>query len=128
MAPPVISSVSPSTVQVSSGSSASPLTVTITGTNFTPNAKAITGSANLTITSQSSTQIVGTLTTSQIYGTGPVKVYVDNLVATNYYVTSLPATVNVINPTAPISIYPAAAAVGSADLKVTVYGSGYFPG
>lgn len=123
--PPVITSVSPATIQVPSSSSAT-ATITVTGTNFASNATLIVGGQNATIVSETSTQIVATLSYYQLYTTGPVQVYVNNPVSANVYVESQPATVNVINPAAPFTITPSGAAVGSADLTITVNGSGYF--
>jgi uncharacterized repeat protein (TIGR01451 family) len=125
VAPPVISSVSPSAIQVPSSSTAT-ATVTITGTNFLPSAIVTIAGQNATIVSESSTQIVATLTYFQLYTTGAMKVYVSNPEPGNVYVQSQPATVNIINPTAAFTMSPTGTAVGSPDLKVTIYGSGYF--
>lgn len=125
VAPPVTTSVSPSTIQVPTSSSAT-ATVTITGTNFAPNATVNTSGGNATIVSETSTQIVATLSYYQLYYTEATKLYVDNPEPGNVFVQSQPATVNIINPTAAFTISPTGAAVGGPDLTVTISGAGYF--
>jgi uncharacterized repeat protein (TIGR01451 family) len=125
VAPPVITSVSPSTIQAETSTS-STATLTITGTNFAPNATVNAAYGNATIVSETSTQIVATLSSYQLYTTGAVKVYVDNPEPGSLYVQSAPATVNIINPTAAFAMSPNGVGVGSPDLKVTLSGAGYF--
>ena len=125
VSPPVISSVSPTSIQAAT-SQTSTATVTITGSNFASNATVIVNGQTLTIVSQTSTQIVATLGYNQLYGAGEVKLYAANPGPGNVYVLSQPATVNVINPAAPFTVYPSSAALGSADLKVSISGSGFF--
>jgi hypothetical protein len=121
----VISSVNPSTIQQIT-TQGSTVPVTITGTNFAPAALALANGEQLAITSQSATQIVATMNANQMYQTGPIKITVANPAGGNVYVQSQPFTVNIINPTAAFSLNPSSAAVGSPDLNITVYGSGFF--
>jgi trimeric autotransporter adhesin len=127
ISPPSISSVNPSTIQETSSSGAA-TPITITGSNFGPNATASLNGYQLTITSQSSTQIAGTIPVyATSYTTGPVKLYVYSPLSGGSFITSQPATVNIINPSAAFTPNPAGAPVGSPDTKITINGSGFFP-
>ncbi|HVG26932.1 MAG TPA: IPT/TIG domain-containing protein, partial [Acidobacteriaceae bacterium] len=125
VAPPVITAVSPTTITQPT-SQGTTVTLTVTGTNFGTDAFAQVNGIRLPTTSETSTQIVATISYNQLYQTGAAKITVANLAAPNTYVQSQPATVNVINPTAPFSLSPSSAAVGSPDVKATVYGGGFF--
>jgi trimeric autotransporter adhesin len=128
VAPPVISSISPSTVQASSTYSSTPTTtLTVNGSNFASNAMVTLNGVYLTISSQSATQIVAAMTPSQLYTSGAAQVIVWNPSGTGSSVSSQPATLNIINPTGSFTVNPNGAAVGSADLKVSLSGSGFFP-
>jgi hypothetical protein len=126
IAPPSISSVNPNTVQVPVSTSTS-VPVTINGTNFSSNATALLNGYQLTITSQSSTQITATIPGNALYTAGAAKLYIYNPAPGNVLVASAPATVNVINPTATFSINPNGAPVGSPDTKISIGGGGFYP-
>ena len=124
--PPSISSVNPSTIQETTSAS-TPTPITITGSNFASNATAFLNGYQLAITSQSSTQITGSIPVNATsYTTGAVKLYVYTPVTSNSSIASQPATVNIINPSATFTVNPAGAPVGSPDTKITIYGSGFF--
>lgn len=125
--PPSIGSVNPGTIQETSSSSTTPTPITISGSNFATDATATLNGSQLTITSQTSTQITGTIPVNATsYATGPVKLYVYTPVTGGVLIASQPATVNLINPSATFTVNPGGAPVGSPDTKITIYGSGFF--
>ncbi len=126
-APPVITAVSPSTLQAESYNSTVSQTITVTGTNFDPKATLLVSGVQETIVSQTTTQIVATIGANQLDFAGVLAVYVVNPEPGNSWLESKQGTLNVISPMAPFSVNPAAAQVGSADLKVALYGGGFFP-
>ena len=124
--PPTITSLSPSTMQVSS-SYASTTTLTINGSNFASNAFATLNGYKLTTTSQTATQIVATVPGSVISSAGSDKVYVYNPGTGSLVFASQPATLNLINPTGMFTVTPNSAPAGSPSTTITLnVPSGFF--
>jgi hypothetical protein len=132
IAPPAVSSISPSYIQIpASGSAVTNTNITITGTNFLANPRVTFNGASLPIVSQTSTQIVATVSSQNLYQTGAVPVQVLNPVpnVANNYIGSTPSSVsaiNVINPLGAISVSPNSAPLGSPDTTISLSGTGFF--
>jgi hypothetical protein len=128
VSPPVISSVSPATIQQTNFNGSTPTPVTINGSNFAANATAYVNGFQITITSQSSTQIVGTIPLSVTsYSGGVVNLYVYTPLPSGGLIASQSAKINIINPSATFTVNPTGAPVGSPDTTITIYGSSFFP-
>ena len=128
IAPPSISSVSPGYVQVPASGSPASTNVTITGSNFAATATATFEGYTLPIVSQTSTQIVATVSSQDLYQTGVEQIFVSNPVPASggIAVTSQPASINVINPSASFTVSPNSAALGSPAVTIMLYGAGFF--
>nr|WP_246408963.1 IPT/TIG domain-containing protein [Granulicella aggregans] len=128
LAPPAISSVNPGYVQVPTSGATTSTNITITGTNFAANATVAFNGYTLPVVSQTSTQIVATVSSQTLYQTGAVQIYVTNPApsAGGISITSQPASINVISPSASFNLNPSSAVLGSPDLKITLSGSGFF--
>lgn len=119
---PTLSSVSPASIQSSVGNVA----ITLKGDNFGPTAVVQADGTSLSITSQNSANIVATLPAAIVSQTGAVNLVVTNP-GTNAE-SSGPMTIQIVGTPTIGSPTPAAAAVGSPDLTITLYGSNLLPG
>jgi len=132
VAPPVVASVSPTYIQIpASGSPVTNTNITITGSNFLASPRVTFNGYSLAVVSQTSTQIVATVSSQNLYQTGAVPVQVLNPVPNlaNYFIGSTPSaasSINVINPLGTINVSPNSAPLGSPDTTITLSGSGFF--
>ena len=75
--PPAISGISPTYIQIpASGAAATTTNIAITGTNFVAGARVLFSGNTLSIVSQTSTQIVATISSQILFQTGSVPVTV----------------------------------------------------
>lgn len=121
---PIITAVNPPSTLVNP-SAATPLQITIAGSNFAPNATVSASSQALTVVSQTTTSIVAAIPPTSLAAAGALTLVVTNPGANP--VPSNPYVFNVVAVPGILSITPISAAIGSQDLTLTLSASGLLP-
>jgi trimeric autotransporter adhesin len=120
---PTIFSVSPSSVAVNASSNV-PVSVSISGSGFAPNATVQANGQFVRVSSQSATNIRISIPPTFFTSAGSIQIVVSNpgspAVQSNY------ATVTIATPAVSFSITPNSVAAGSPDTQITVSGSSFF--
>ena len=120
---PVVTSLSPATVIVGSGS----LTLTVTGANFTSSCQVLLNAQNVQTTFVSATTLTAELQARLIASTVPVTVSGSCPGATESNANTL--QLPVVNPVPTLtSVSPDAVVAGAPQLEITLTGSNFVPG
>ncbi len=120
VAGPMISSLSPATIPATSPS----FTLTVNGKNFVAGSRVLWGTALLNTTVVSTTQLTAMIAASQIANAGVVGIAVTNMDGS----TSTANSFTVSSPPTLVSLSPASAAHGGAQITVTVTGTNFASG
>ena len=123
---PTVTSLSPATLTVGSGSQ----TITVTGTNFLSNSTVLYSGTARTTTFVSSTSVTFGVTTNDLLNTGSATVAVQNPAnASGGGGTSTTATLSIVNPTPTItSLSPNNKLATTQAFTMTVNGTGFVTG
>jgi trimeric autotransporter adhesin len=119
---PSVSAVSPQSIQLGVGN----VPVTVSGTNFSSSATVQVNGTSLSTTVQTATSITVTLPSAMDSQAGTLSLSVTNP-GTNSE-SSAAVTVNILGTPVISSVSPAAAAIGSSDLPITITGSNFLSG
>lgn len=120
---PAVTQLAPLSVGVGAGNTG----ITVTGSSFVVGAKIVFGTTDLSTSWLSATQLSATIPSGALAAAGSVPVTVVNPAPGGG--VSSPISFTVANPDAVIqSVSPSAALVGSAQIPLTVSGSGFVPG
>ena len=121
---PTITSISPNTTPVITGSNV-PQQVYINGSGFAPKATLQANGKAVSITSQTSTNIIASLDVSYFAAPGTISIVVSN--PGTPVISSNTATITVTGPAAPsFTLYPNSAPAGSPDTTITLQGTGFY--